>query len=287
MKTKKIFTDAVFFTVGAVIYAVSVTVFTAPNNIAPGGITGIATVLNFLFGLPIGTSILLINLPLLIISAQKIGKGYMIKSLIGTLAVSAAIDGLTFLNVSAYTGNTMLASIFGGILSGFAISIILMRGGSTGGTDIAAHLLRRRLPHISLGRLILIIDIIIIIFAVIAYRNIESGLYAVISLFAASQVIDSMLYGADRGKLLFIVTKRASEIAARINSLLSRGATVLNSRGAYSGENNGIVMCAVRKNEIFNIKSIIRDADPEAFVIVCDSSETIGEGFIDPEKPHI
>ncbi len=269
--------DILVYAVGALVYALAVNLFTAPNDIAPGGATGIATVINYLTDIPIGTLILLINLPLFILSVIFIGGSFTVRTIIATTMMSFAVDALSF--IKGYEGDKLLCSIFGGILTGIGMTIIFLRGGTTGGTDILGRLLRMKWRHVSVGNMILIVDIVIIFLAGIVYRSIENALYAVIVIFASTKVIDGAIYGLDTGKSFFIVSDKSREIAERIAKEMGRGVTVFIGRGFYSGEEKEIINCCVRRNEAAMLRDIVKSTDPLAFVTVSNVGEILGEGF--------
>lgn len=273
--------DYSIISAGAVIYALSVVIFTSPNNIAPGGLTGIATVLNYLFSAPIGTLILIMNVPLFFIGWKAIGKNFLGKSFLGTIVVSVAID-LLMPFVPAYKGDMMLACIFGGILNGLGLALIFSRGGTTGGTDILATLVHRKNPHFSMGYIILTLDAIIITFAGLVYQSIESALYAVIAIFVSTKLIDIIIYGTSRnnGKMMLIITKKHEEILSRLLNEVSRGVTVIDAKGGYSGDNIKLLICALRPQQVFKANEISRKTDPNSFVIITTAGTINGHGFI-------
>ena len=275
---KKLIPDGLLMIAGSAVFAASVTVFSAPNEIAPGGLTGIATVLNYLFAWPIGTAILIMNIPVFLIGAAKLGIKFLAKTLFASVLVSVFIDLFTAL-IPAYTGNPMLAAIYGGLLSGTGLALVFLRGGTTGGADIAAKLISLKFPHISVGRIFLILDLCVILFATAVYRNVESGLYAIIFIFVSSQLVDRILYGADKGKIMLVISGRSKEIAGEIMLKLSRGVTLLKASGAYTGEDKQVLMCAVRLSETARLHTIVKSLDRDAFIIVADAGEISGEGF--------
>lgn len=279
-KTEEVLKDALFFAAGSLIYAVSVNVFTAPNRIAPGGVTGISTMANYLWGFPIGMLGLLLNMPIFIWAIVEIGYRLVGKTVIATVFVSIAID-LVGKFMPRYTGNQMLAAIFGGIIEGIGLSLVFMRGGTTGGTDMLARLLGRRLRNFSMGKLMLGIDMTIVVASAFVYRSIESALYAVIAIFVSTRLIDSILYGTDvgSGKILFIMSGKNEAVCRAILDEMDRGVTVLKSRGAYSGREGEVLLCAVRRYEVVKAKDIVRRIDRDAFMIVGDAGEISGEGF--------
>lgn len=273
--------DYAIIACGAFVYGVSVVMFTSPNNIAPGGMTGVATMLNYLFGLPIGTMIFVMNIPLFIWGAVENGVSFLTKTVIGTALVSVSIDLLMpFLPV--YTGDSLLASIFGGLLNGAGLGFIFYRGGSTGGTDIVALNIHKHFPHISTGNIILITDILILILVFIVYGSLESVLYALTAIFVSIKMIDTISYGTSRGngKLIFIVTSNYKAISTLILNTIGRGVTLLEGEGAYSGDRKKIVMCAVRPQQVHRITTEVHKIDSRAFIIVTTAGAISGEGFI-------
>lgn len=272
--------DYLIIAVGAVLYALSVVVFTSPNNIAPGGFTAVATMLNFMFALPIGTFIFLMNIPLFIWVAIENGLNFLTKTIIGTAFVSVAIDVLMPF-VPVYTGDTLLAAIFGGILNGIGLGFIFYRGGSTGGTDIIALNIHKHMPYISMGNIILIADFVILVMAFFVYNSFESVLYAIIAIFVSIKVIDTISYGTSRGngKLMFIITNKYDELSKAIMNNLERGVTLLDGEGAYSGEKKRVIMCAVRPQQVYRIQNSVKSIDENAFIIVTTAGTIRGRGF--------
>ena len=279
-----LFWDALFFLLGSLLYAVSVNVFSAPNNIAPGGFTGIATMLNYLFGLPIGITILVMNVPFFILGAVQLGKKFLAKVIAATSLSSVVID-LTAPFMPAYRGDMMLCCIFGGILSGAGLALIFLRGGATGGTDLIAKLVSKYVRFISLAHLLLIADIVVVLTTIPVYRTIESPLYAFIFIFVTTKVIDMVMYGNDSGtgKMMFIISQKNQEIKKHILEDMDRGVTELKSRGGYSGIEGEVLLCAVRRGEMHRTLDIVKKADDRAFVIVGDAHEITGEGFKEGE----
>lgn len=273
--------------VGAAIYAVSVNCFTAPNQIAPGGATGVATILKDLFGTPIGMMTLVVNIPLFLWGIISSGFRFFGKTIAATLICSGMID-LTAPYLPQYHGDMVLVALFGGVISGVGLGLIFMTGATTGGSDLAAKLIGRHLRHISLGKLILVIDFVIVLASMAVYRNIESGLYAVITIFVCSKVVDAVLYGFDigNGKLLFVMSEKNEEITREINEKMERGVTMLRSKGGYTGREGYALMCAVRRNEVFRLREIVRAIDPDAFIIMGNAEQIVGESFasINPEE---
>ncbi|HHW46198.1 MAG TPA: YitT family protein [Clostridiales bacterium] len=276
--SKKIIKDTALIVLGSVIYALGVVAFIEPNQISPGGITGLSTLIFYLTGFPAGISYIILNIPLMIAGLKFFGFRFIAKTLFATIMTAVAID-LSILFVPAYTGNTILATLFGGVFIGCGMALILLRGATTGGTDILAKLVLRKYPFLSMGRVLLFIDIVIFAIASIVYCNFETALYSIIGLYTATKMIDSLLYGADSGKLIFIITRNSEKLTQEIFKVIGRGVTKLRAFGGYSQSETDMLMCAVRQTEAAKIHSIIKDCDPTAFVIVTEAPEIIGEGF--------
>ncbi len=275
-KRERVF-DVIAIIVGTALYALGVHVFTAPNHIAPGGATGIATVLNYLLKVPIGATVVLINVPLLAVGYRFIGKPFFFKTLLSTAVFSLTVDFL-YKPVPVYTSNPVIASLFGGALIGVGLAVVFLREGSTGGVDITNKLIQRKFPHMKLGMITFCTDVIIIFCATIAYGQLESGLYAILAMFVSSKALDRLLYGAHTGKMLLIVSEKSDEIAQAIIDM-NRGVTKLRSVGAYSNTDRTTLVCAVEKNEYVKVKHLVHGIDPSAFMIISDASEVLGEGF--------
>ena len=279
-KVRNYLIDAVMFLVGSFIFAVSVNTFTSPNNIIPAGITGVATMINYLFGAPIGITTIIINIPLFIWGIIKMGYKFIAKTIVATVVSSLMID-ITAPFLPKYTSDLILASIFGGILLGIGLALIFMRGGTTGGTDLIAGLIGIHIKSLSLGKLILIEDIIIVISAAFVYNSYESTLYAIIVIYVSTKIIDSVLYGTDigTGKMMFIMSSNSEEIAKRIMEDIGRGVTAIKSRGVYSNQEGEMLLCAVNRQQVYKTYDLVHAVDPKAFIIVGDAGEIRGEGF--------
>ena len=187
-QVKDLLLDGVFFLIGSVLFAISVNVFTAPNDIAPGGLTGAATLVNYLWGTPIGVGIIVMNIPIFLWGVLEVGFRFILKTAVATVVSSLAID-LTVPYMQPYQGDMMLSALFGGLLAGLGLGLIFMRGGTTGGTDLIANLIGRHLRHISFGKLILAVDLVIVVISAFVYKNLESPLYAVIVIFIGRGIV--------------------------------------------------------------------------------------------------
>ena len=270
--------DYLFFLAGSALYAFGFAYFIEPNNISPGGLTGIAAIINYLLYLPTGAVLFCLNIPLLILGFKKMGSNFVIKTLFVTAVTSVLID-LFAAALPDFKGERLLAAIFGGALSGFGLSLVMLRGATTGGIDIIAVILKQKFPYLGIGRLVLILDSVVITLAAVCYREIESALFAVVAIFISGNLLDTMLYGSDKGRLVFIVTNKGGEVAKAIFQNINRGVTVLPSYGAYENKNNQTLICALKVNEVDNAIKTVSKADPEAFTVVTVTGGIFGRGF--------
>lgn len=270
--------DVLFIFLGTAIYAFGIYAFTVPNQIAPGGVTGLATVINAFTGIKIGTIVTVFNVPLLIFGFTKLGKRFLLNTLLSTVFFNLLYDYI-YPFLPNYRGNTLLAAIFGGLFIGLGIAIVFMRGGSTGGMDIVNKAVQVKKPHISLGKISFITDLVVISIAAVSFRSLESALYAVIAMFVSSKTIDALIYGTNVGKMVLIVSSKSEEIAKLIVSDLFRGCTIVDAHGAYSGQSKKVLLCACKNVEFYNLKHIVKRLDPRAFMIVSEAGEVFGEGF--------
>ena len=277
---KEVMLDFIFMLVGSIIYSVGINGFTAPNNIAPGGVTGVATMLNYLLDTPIGTVVFLINIPSIAWAGIEIGYKLVAKTMLAIVLNSVAIDMLAAF-VPAYHGDALIITLIGGVCEGVGLGLVFVRGATTGGTDMIARLLNRRLRHLSMGKLMLAVDGCIILISAFVFQSMESAVYACIVVFVSTNIIDAILYGVDsgNGKMFFVISQKNEEIAEKILYEMDRGVTFLKSRGGYMKREGEMLLCAVRRFEVFRISEIIRKTDPDAFVIVGDAGEITGEGF--------
>ena len=272
--------DILVIIAGSAVYAIAVHCFTSPNNIAPGGVTGIATIISYMTGLKVGTLIALINIPLLIVGFILLNKRTMIKTLISVAAFTVMTDYL-FQDIPVYiaeSGSGILAAVFGGLLMGAGLGTVYSREGTTGGMDIINKIVIRFRPEIKLGQISMLLNALVAVFSWVVYKNLDVVLYALVSIFVEARVIDALVYGGLEGKFLMIFSEKPHEIAEKLLQQ-KRGVTLLKGEGAYSGEERQVVCIAVHKNEYVKVKRIVREIDPEAFVIITGASEVLGKGF--------
>lgn len=264
--------------VGSLIFAVGVTVFTTPNEIAPGGVTGIATVLHSMTGLQMGTLTFLLNIPLVLLGLFVIGKSFTI-STFRTLLTLSVITNILEMYLPSYTGNVLVASIFGGAAIGIGMGIIFLRGSTTGGTDILGRVLLRHFQHIPLGKILLAIDFVIVTFAGFYYETLEAALFALVSVYVTERAMDSVLYGFNETRIAYVVTEHPLEVAKRIMDETDRGVTYLNGEGGFQRDKKLVIMCAMPSRQFAKFKRIVLEVDRAAFIMVAPASNVIGEGF--------
>lgn len=275
---KRIVIDYVFFLVGSALFAFGFAFFIYPNNISPGGLTGVAAIINYTLSLPTGSVLFFINIPVLFFGFKKMGSSFLIKTIFVTAVTSFFIDTFIYI-LPKFNGDRFLAAIFGGALSGFGLALVMLRGGTTGGVDVIAVVLKQKFPFLSIGRLVLILDCFVIALAAICYREIESALFAVVSIFISGKVLDTMLYGADKGRLIFVVTNKEKIVSNAIFKQVNRGVTILPSYGGFNMEANKTLICALRFNEVDLAIKAVRSADENAFTVVTVAGGIFGLGF--------
>lgn len=265
-------------TAAAAMLALGICVFSAPNRIVGGGLSGIASVLYILFGLPIGTSSLAMNIPLLILGWKRLGHRFIWRTLRITVIISVVMDSMTAL-LPPYTGMPLLAALFGGVFSGAGLGVILMRGDSTGGTDILVMLIKKKRPHLSFGFIVLVIDCAVVLLAAVAYRNVDTILYGTVMIYASTVVIDRIIEGADARKLVLIITHEKEAVTKALLTGLERGVTVIEAQGGFSHTPISVLLCVADKRQIFKLKTLVRQNDGSAFVVITHATETLGTGF--------
>ena len=269
--------DCAVIAAGAVLMGIALSVFMVPFKIAPGGVSGLATVLHYLTGLRVSVLIPLINIPIFIIGIIRLERDSIVKSVFGTVVLSIATETAAILPPP--TSDPLISAVFGGAVMGIGISAVLSRGGTTGGTDILVLVIRRSFSEVSVGRLYLLIDGAVIAMAGFAFSSGEVIFYSAVSLVVSTYMTDAALEGLNLARLVYIISDSNREICDRIYAELKRGVTGLNSVSMYSGRSGRILMCVIRKGQLSKLKKIIQDIDKDAFVIICDAKEVMGSGF--------
>lgn len=289
---KDLLLDLVMILLGSVCYGIAIAMFSAPNNIAPGGVTGIATLLNYIsihwnfpFDIPIGVATIVMNVPLIIAAWRTLGRRLTIRTLWGILLSSVLVDAVELVPFfEAYTGNPILVCIFGGVILGLGVGLIMRRGGTTGGSEIMARLFEKKHPHMSVGNLILMLDAVVISVSALVYGKLENAMYAVVFVFISAQVIDRVVYGGRHGKMAMILSKKQPEITAAIMEKVNRGVTLLKAQGGYSGDEQNMILCSVRREELFRLRQVTYEIDPQAFFMVLSTDEVRGYRWLDPNE---
>ena len=274
---KEFLFDTCIFILGGVGMSLAVNCFLAKNGILYGGFSGIATILNFLFDIPIGTAIFVMNIPLFLIALKKLGGKFIKRTIWATFVTSIIIDSGFFLPV--YSNDLLLSSVIGGALVGVSLGIIFIRNATTGGIDIIAKLIQINHPHFSFGKSVLIFDGFVILLGGIVYRNIDAMLYAAVVTFVSAQVIDYVIYGISRGATIMVITEKGDEICHIILNDFNRGVTVLKGQGGYSKQEKEVLLCACYDNQTQKFIKKIKSADENAFFIVTQSKQILGNGF--------
>lgn len=270
----------ILIVLGAYLISLSINMFLLPHKMTTGGASGIATILYYLSNIPMGITILAINLPLFVIAIVKLGKKFVIKTIFSTVLLSVFLELFKYDQVIQTTQIDLLMScIFGGIISGIGLSLTFKAGASSGGSDLLANIIYKLTKIQSLSKVLMGIEIVIISGVIICFKDINLGLYSIIALFISTKVIDVIFDGIYNTKVATIITKKGDKIVESILSELGRGATITNSIGAHSGEENTTITCVITRNQIASLKQIIRDNDNRAMMYITNANEAIGKGF--------
>ena len=274
---KQILIDYMSMTIACVMYAVAISMFLDPNSLAPGGVTGISIILNRTTGLETGTLLWLINVPIMILGMWKFGIRFILSTIYCTTLTSVFTNLLTPLG--ALTEDRLVAALAGSCLMAVAIGWIFKSGSTTGGTDIIVKVLRLRFPHLKTGSLFLILDLIIVTVSAVVFCDIEIGVYAALTVFLVSVILDLVLYGSDSAKLIYIISDKSEAITARLLEELDLGVTNIQGTGAFSGKEKSVIFCAMRKQLAPRAEEVVKEEDPQAFMIVTKANEIFGEGY--------
>ncbi len=264
--------------IGDVLFALGFNLFLTPNGLNAGGLSGLAMVLVHFLGFgTVGTITAVVNLPLFIIGGKKIGKQFFFGSLLGMAALSAAIDLLAGLPVPEV--EPLIAAIYGGVICGVGLGVVFTSGGSTGGSDIVVRLLKLKYRHIPIGIINICFDLCVAALTGLAFQNVNSALYSGVAIFITGNVVDAVVYRFDYSKVALIISPRYEEIAKMITNQLERGATYLQGQGVYKGNDTKVVLTAVKKQQLPDLKRLVSEIDPNAFVIVQEAHQVLGDGF--------
>ena len=269
--------DILVCIIGSALVGTALSVFTIPNEIAPGGISGLSTALAYVLGVRVSVLSLVLNIPIMLAAYRLLGKRSFFYTLLSTALLSGFIELASFLPV--YTGNILIAAVYGGVLTGIGIGILFLRNITTGGTDLLALMLHKAFPNVPNGTILAVIDGIVVLIAVLVFQKIEVALTSVLTIYFSSKVIDLIAQGVDYAKVIYIVTDKGKELSAVLNSSTDRGNTVIKAFGGYTGAEKQLVITVTRRNVLAQTLRLIHATDPAAFTFVTDSTEVHGEGF--------
>ncbi len=277
-KAREFLLDVLYDGAGGAVFAIGLGCFVGPAQIAPGGVSGLSIIINYLTGLPVGSLNMGINIPLLLLAWRFLGRRFTLKTLRSVFIQSVMID-LVGLWLPVYAGDRIMSALFGGVAIGVGLAPVFMRGSTTGGTDIVSRLIQLRFRHVSIGKLLFMVDTAVLLLSVAVFRNIETGLYGMITIYTSNRILDGILYGLDTGKVVLVISEKNQQIAQQVMDRLERGATFLQADGAWSGQEKKVLLCVVRAVQCYRVEEIVRAADPDAFLVVMEANQIAGEGF--------
>ena len=276
-KEQGIFKEYVLCIFGSILAAFGTSLFLLPNQLSSGGFSGIATVVYYLFHIPMGTTILILNIPVFILAYIREGKSFLLKTIVSTFVFSKAID--LFDSITPFTSDKVLASVYGGIVIGLGLALVFKGKSSTGGTDLLANIIKTYNHQMSVGKVLQILDIFVVLLNIVFLRQIEIGLYSAIAIYMTNKMLDLIFEGINFSKMMYIISEKKEEIAEIVNQEMKRGATGLYGKGMYTNEEKMVIMCVAKRKDIIKIKEISRQIDPKAFIIITDAREVYGLGF--------
>ncbi len=276
-KIKNWITDIIGIIAGSMIMAFGISMFLLPNKLSSGGFAGISTIVYYLFKVPMGTTNLLLNIPLFMVAWYKIGKKFFVKSIIGTIGLSFFMD--FFDRFNSLTGDRFLSCIYGGIIVGLGMAIIFKFNSSTGGTDLISNIAKEYNSNLRLSEVVVIIDIIVVGLNILVFKEIEIGLYSAITIYLIGKIIDILFEGIDFTKLIYIVSDKNEQIAKSIGDEIRRGTTGLYGKGMYTNKEKLILICAAARRDVVKVKTAAKKIDPQAFIVISNSREVFGMGF--------
>lgn len=277
---KNILLDLLCDIAGSILYSVSIYTFARSANFAPGGVSGLALIINYLCGLPIGITSLLLNIPLVLISYKIVGKQFLRKTARTMLLCTFFLD-VIFPHTPSYTGSPFMAALYAGIFLGAGLGLFYMRGTSSGGADFLTMTIKHLRPHLSMGIVTMATDLIVISLGWPVYKHVDAVLYGLITTFATSIVMDKIMYGISAGSLAIIITDKGMTIADAIGEITGRGSTAIRATGTYTKQDRDVLLCACSKVQAHTILNAVHEIDPNAFVMMTETREVYGEGFIE------
>lgn len=286
--------DMLYFIAGAIIYGIAMDVFIVPHHMAPGGISGIASILQTKVGWDAGIMYFVLNLPLFVIAFFSFGFKFVSKTFVAmtTVSVFTELISVLFPDFKYAAGTTdvaegLIAALFGGLLSGLGLAIIFLRGATTGGSEIGAKLIKKKFPALPFGTTILMIDLCVVTTGFIVFKEVNAALFSLIVVFLTSSVIDFILDGSSVARVVYIMSAKNEEIKSVLMQKMGRGVTIIRAAGGYTNASMNMVMCAISRNQVPEIKNIVKEYDPSAFVIILHATEIIGLGFADVNKEQL
>lgn len=280
-KSKEFAIDILVDIIGNMLIAIGVYNFAANSGFPVAGISGVALIFYHLFGLPIGTMTIVLNIPIIILCYKVLGKNFLLRSLKTMLIQWPLMDFIAPM-LPVYEGDRLLSAICAGVFAGLGYAIIYLRNTSTGGADFIIMSVRALKPHLSIGKITFVTDLVIVVTGGLIFGDIDSIIYGLILTYILTVVVDKVMYGIDAGKMALIVTDKGPEVAKRIDEMTARGCTFLKAEGSFSRDDKLVVMCACSNKEMYNVQKAVKDEDEKAFLIMMESNEVRGEGF----KPH-
>lgn len=264
-------------TLGVLLAAAGISVFLTPSKVVAGGVSGVGIIINGLYGFPVGTFMLLMNIPILLLGFKMLGKGFLLKTLYGTFMLSVFTDLMSY--IPHFTYDPLLCALFGGALVGIGMGLVFLIGATTGGVDVLAKILNKLFPAFDVGKCLFIIDFIIIFTSGMVFSDIELCLYGIISLLVVTYLIDTIIQGANSAKMVYIISDCYERIADAILNELSRGLSSIDICGMYKNQNRKMLMCVLKKHELVKLRNMVTKIDENAFIIFIGAREVSGEGF--------
>ncbi len=262
---------------GVILAAFGIGMFSVPNKIVSGGVSGISTILYYNLNIPAGISYYAINILLLVIGVKKLSKRFVIRTLVSSGLVSLFID--IFSNLPPITEDIILASFFGGVIFGIGMWLTLIENSSTGGTDILGRIIQNQYPHVQIGKILMLIDLVIITFSFLTFRNADITLYGIMSLYLSTTTVDLLIHKLNVSKLVFVITQKGEPIAKKLIENSKRGVTMLDAVGAYTMNKKTVLICAMKENELPHFQKRVLEIDKEAFIMASESQKIFGKGF--------
>lgn len=277
---KETATDILFDIIGGILYAAGIYSFAANAEFAPGGISGLGIIINHFTNIPIGTCVLLLNVPVILICLKMLGKRFLLKSLC-TMAISTVFLDVVFPQLPSYSGDPLMAALFAGALSGAGLGLVYARGSSTGGTDFVIMSLRKKMPHLSIGTISILVDGCVILLGGLVFGRIDAVLQGIVMTALSTMMVDKITTGFVTGQVVFIVTAHGSDVSKKIMDETERGVTAIKGIGMFTGAEKNILMCACSRAEAVRIRSLVHKEDRSALVMICPFDSVYGEGFQD------